>query len=170
LTRIAWLRNRKPRLRFGKGVLGGLARVNAATVMRGDVVLRKLPIVLTRMFGLRRKTMLGHEFAGEAEAVGADVSQFKGGDRVFGTTTGLSTDSYAEYICVPENGVLATVPGGITYEEAVPVPIGGSTALHLLRKGQVGRGTRVLVYGASGSVGTFAVRRAFHFGARDRSV
>jgi NADPH:quinone reductase-like Zn-dependent oxidoreductase len=142
-----------------------LVKVHAATVTRGDVVLRKLPFLLWRLLGFRRKAMLGHEFAGEIEAVGADVTLFKEGERVFGTTTGLTTGSYAEYICVPEDGVLATVPANITYEEAAPVPIGGLTALHLLREGDVGSGKRVLVYGASGSVGTFAVQLAAHSGA-----
>jgi NADPH:quinone reductase-like Zn-dependent oxidoreductase len=147
-----------------------LVKVHTATVTRGDVVLRKLPVLLWRLFGFRRKTMLGHEFAGEIEAVGTDVTLFKEGERVFGTTTGLTTGSYAEYICVPEEGVLATMPANITYEEAAPVPIGGLTALHFLRKGDVGSGKRVLVYGASGSVGTFAVQLATHFGAHVTGV
>jgi NADPH:quinone reductase-like Zn-dependent oxidoreductase len=147
-----------------------LVKVHAATVTRGDVVLRRLPFLLWRLFGFRRKTMLGHEFAGEIEAVGAQVTSFKEGERVFGTTTGLTTGSYAEYVCVPEEGVLATVPANITYEEAAPVPIGGLTALHFLREGDVGIGKRALVYGASGSVGTFAVQLATHFGAHVTGV
>jgi NADPH:quinone reductase-like Zn-dependent oxidoreductase len=147
-----------------------LVKVHAATVTRGDVVLRRLPFLLWRLFGFRRKTMLGHEFAGEIEAVGAQVTLFKEGERVFGTTTGLTTGSYAEHICVPEEGVLATVPANITYEEAAAVPIGGLTALHFLREGDVGIGKRVLVYGASGSVGTFAVQLATHFGAHVTGV
>jgi NADPH:quinone reductase-like Zn-dependent oxidoreductase len=147
-----------------------LVKVHAATVTRGDVVLRRLPFLLWRLFGFRRKTMLGHEFAGEIETVGKDVTLFKEGDRVFGTTTGLTTGSYAEYICVPEEGVLATVPTNATYEEAAPLPIGALTALHFLREGDVGSGKRVLVYGASGSVGTFAVQLATHFGAHVTGV
>ena len=77
--------------------------------------------------------MLGHEFAGEIEAVGADVTLFNEGERVFGTTTGLTTGSYAEYIASLKRGVLAMVPANITYEEAAPVPIGGLTALNFLR-------------------------------------
>jgi NADPH:quinone reductase-like Zn-dependent oxidoreductase len=142
-----------------------LVKLHAATVTRGDVALRKLPLLLWRLFGFRRKSMLGHEFAGEIEAVGTHVTMFREGQRVFGTTTGLTTGSYAEYICVPEDGVLATVPANITYEEAAPVPIGGLTALRFLREGDVGSGKRVLVYGASGSVGSFAVQLATHFGA-----
>ena len=147
-----------------------LVKVHAATVTRGDVVLRKLPFLLWRLFGFRRKTMLGHEFAGEIETVGADVTLFEEGERVFGTTTGLTTGSYAEYICVPEQGVLATVPANITYEEAAPIPIGGLTALRFLRDGDIGSGKRVLVYGASGSVGTFAVQLATYFGAHVTGV
>ncbi|MGH2653136.1 MAG: NAD(P)-dependent alcohol dehydrogenase [Actinomycetota bacterium] len=147
-----------------------LVRVHAATVTRGDVALRKLPSLLSRLFGFPRKTMLGHEFAGEIEAVGADVTRFGEGERVFGTTTGLTTGSYAEYVCVPEEGVLATMPANSTYEEAAPVPIGGLTALRFLREGGVGSGKRVLVYGASGSVGTFAVQLAAHFGAHVTGV
>jgi len=122
------------------------------------------------LFGFRRKAMLGHEFAGQIEAVGPSVTQFKVGERVFGTTTGLTTGSYAEYICVPEDGVLATLPANVTYEEAAPVPIGALTALHFLRKGDVATGKKVLVYGASGSVGSFAVQLATHFGARVTGV
>jgi NADPH:quinone reductase-like Zn-dependent oxidoreductase len=147
-----------------------LVKVHVATVTRGDVALRRLAVFLWRLFGFRRKTMLGHEFAGEIEAVGADVTLFKEGERVFGSTTGLTTGSYAEYICVPERGILATVPANITDEEAAPVPIGGLTALHFLREGGVGSGKRVLVYGASGSVGTFAVQLATHFGAHVTAV
>jgi NADPH:quinone reductase-like Zn-dependent oxidoreductase len=147
-----------------------LVRVHAATVTRGDVALRKVPFLLARLFGFRRKAMLGHEFAGEIESVGAEVTRFKEGERVFGTTTGLTTGSYAEYICVPEEGVLATVPANISYEEAAPVPIGGLTALHFLREGDVESGKKVLVYGSSGSVGTFAVQLAAHFGARVTGV
>ena len=106
----------------------------------------------------------------EIETVGADVTLFEEGERVFGTTTGLTTGSYAEYICVPEQGVLATVPTNITYEEAAPIPIGGLTALRFLREGDIGSGKRVLVYGASGSVGTFAVQLATHFRAHVTGV
>jgi NADPH:quinone reductase-like Zn-dependent oxidoreductase len=147
-----------------------LVKVHATTVTRGDVALRKLPFLLWRLFGFRRKTTLGHEFAGEIEAVGTDVTLFKEGERVFGTTTGLTTGSYAEYICVPESVVLARMPAGTTYEEAAPIPVGGMTALHFLRQGHVGSGKRVLVYGASGSVGSFAVQLATHFGAHVTGV
>lgn len=142
-----------------------LVRVHAATVSRGDVVLRKLPRLVARAFGERRRTVLGHEFAGEIEAIGSGVAGFAPGDRLFGTTEGLTQGAYAEYVCVPEDGVLTTMPADITYEEAAPVPVGAMTALHFLRKGGVGSGTRVLINGASGSVGTFAVQIAKHLGA-----
>lgn len=142
-----------------------LVRVRAATVTRGDVVLRKLPGLVARLFGERRRNVLGHEFAGEVEAVGAGVTRLGTGDPVFGTTEGLTQGAYAEYVCVPEDGVLATIPSNVTYEEAAPVPVGAMTALHFLREGGVDRGKKVLVNGASGSVGTFAVQIAKHFGA-----
>jgi NADPH:quinone reductase-like Zn-dependent oxidoreductase len=142
-----------------------LVKIHTATVTRGDVVLRKLPFLVARVLGQRRKTMLGHEFAGEIEALGSSASRFSQGDRVFGTTTGLQTGSYAEYISVPEDGVLAEVPEHVNYEQAAAVPVGALTALHFLRKGKLESGKRVLVYGASGSVGTFAVQLAAAFGA-----
>lgn len=147
-----------------------LVKVRVATVTRGDVVLRKLPRVLSRLFKLGRKTVLGHEFAGEVEAVGDEVTRFNVGDRVFGSTMGLMQGSHAEYVCVPDTGVLATVPATIELEEAAPVPVGGLTALYFLRKANVADGKTVLVYGASGSVGTFAVQLAAHLGAEVTGV
>ena len=147
-----------------------LVRVHAATVTRGDVVLRKLPGVLSRLFRLERKTVLGHEFAGEVEVVGDEVTRFGVGDRVFGSTTGLTQGSHAEYICVPDTGVLATVPATIKLEEAAPVPIGGLTALYFLRRANIEERKTVLIYGASGSVGTFAVQLAAHFGTEVTGV
>jgi NADPH:quinone reductase-like Zn-dependent oxidoreductase len=156
-----------------------LIRVHAATVTAGDVALRRLPAWMwlpMRMFSPhRRKRIPGHELAGEVEAVGEDVTRFAAGDQVFGTTTGLSAGANAEYVCLPEawpTGVLARKPANLVYTEAAALPVGGMTALQLLRKGKVkaGHAKRVLIYGASGNVGTFAVQLARHFGAEVSGV
>ena len=150
-----------------------LVRVHAATVTAGDVVLRKLPRLMyipMRLFGVRRKEIPGHEFAGVVEAAGGDVSRFREGDRVFGTTTGLSVGANAEYVCLPADGVLAILPAGVSYEEAAPVPVGGMAALQFLRPGNIQSAHKALVYGASGSVGTYAVQLARYFGAEVTGV
>jgi len=146
-----------------------LVRIRAATVTRGDVALRRVPRLMWPLLrlgmGLRRKRILGHEFAGQVEAVGRRVTDFRPGDAVFGTTTGLAGGSHAEYVAVPDDGVLAAKPPNLTFEAAAAVPVGAMTALRLLRDAGVTAGTRVLVHGASGSVGTFAVQLARHDGA-----
>lgn len=144
-----------------------LVRIHATTVTRGDVVLRRMPALVARLFGIRRKRMLGHEYAGVIAAVGEDVTSYRPGDRVFGTTTGLTSGAYAEAICVPGDGMIAEIPNGLRFEEAAPIPIGSLTAQTLLRRGgaDAAGGRRVLVHGASGSVGSYAVQLGVAFGA-----
>ncbi len=148
-----------------------LVQVHAATVTAGDVVMRKLPRLVypvLALMGLKRKSTPGHEFAGVVEAVGEDVTRFRAGDHVFGTTTGLRVGANAEYVCVPEtwkSGVIAVKPANISYEQAAALPVGGMTALQILRKANIQYGQRALIYGASGSVGSYAVQLAKYFGA-----
>jgi len=153
-----------------------LIKVKAGTVTQGDVMLRKLHPLLAlpmRLFGVKRKQIPGHEFSGVIEKTGRGADRFKAGDQVFGTTTGLSVGANAEYVCLPEepeSGVLAIKPASISHEEAAAVPVGGMTSLYLLQKGEIQNGQMVLVYGASGSVGTYAVQIAKHFGAQVTGV
>jgi NADPH:quinone reductase-like Zn-dependent oxidoreductase len=153
-----------------------LVRIHAATVTIGDIYLRKLKFPLTlifSLFGMPRKKIPGHELAGEIEEVGGNVTKFKLGDQVFGTSTGLKIGACAEYICLPEEwgkGMLAIKPVNMTYEQAAAVPVGGITALQIIRGGNIKSGDEVLIYGASGSVGTYAVQLAKYFGAEVTGV
>jgi len=125
------------------------------------------------LLGFKLKKIAGHELAGVVEAVGRDIRSFSKGDHVFGTTTGLKYGANAEYVCIPEEGgrgMVARKPANVSFGEAAAIPIGGMTALQILRLGKVKNGDRVLIYGASGSVGTYAVQLAKYQGAHVTGV
>ncbi|EEM43841.1 Alcohol dehydrogenase, zinc containing [Bacillus thuringiensis serovar sotto str. T04001] len=149
-----------------------LVKIHATSVSTGDCRIRGfnspllfwIPMRIILGFRKPRKPILGVELSGEIEDIGTDVTQFKKGDPVFALTE-LNLGGYAEYTCVHESGLIALKPTNVTYEEAAVIPFGGTSALHFLRKGQIKKGQRVLIYGASGSVGTAAVQLAKYFGA-----
>ena len=157
-----------------------LVRIRATTVSAADCELRRFDFALwiwvpTRLaFGIRRprRRVLGHELAGDVDAVGGKVRSFRKGDRVF-AATGIGLGAHAEYICLresPQTGAIATMPATVGYEEAAAVPYGGGEALQFLRKANVRSGQRVLVNGAGGSFGTFAVQLAKVLGAHVTAV
>ncbi len=155
-----------------------LIRIYAATVSTADCELRSsntfsifwLPLRL--YFGLLRPTrikILGQELAGEIEQAGQAVTRFKNGDQVF-AWSGFRLGANAEYICLPQDGVLATKPSNMTYEEAATLPIGGLEAVHFLKKDTLQSGQKVLINGAGGSIGTFAIQIARSCGAEVTGV
>lgn len=152
-----------------------LVKIKAATVTSGDVRMRSsdfpallwLPARLVLGLFKPKKKILGHELSGIVEDKGKDVTKFSIGDEVFGTTTMLKKGSYAEYICLPQqwkHGVVSLKPVNLNFEESAALPIGGMTALFLLEKAKISKAQKVLVYGASGSVGSYAVQIAKYFG------
>ena len=149
-----------------------MLRIKATAVNSGDWRLRKAnPFAVRFIFGLIKPNIniLGTVFSGEVERVGEDVKNFKVGDSVFGHTD-MRFGAYAEYKCLPENGSVALKPANISHKEAAVIPFGGVTALHFIKKAKIKSGQKVLVVGASGSVGSAAVQLAKSFGANVTGV
>jgi len=149
-----------------------LIRIFATAANSGDVRLRKAdPWAVRLFFGLTkpRINILGGFLSGEIEAAGKNVTKFKAGDKVFGAT-GMGFGAYAEYKCLPEDGILAIKPNNISHAQAATISFGGTAALYFLRKANIKSGQKVLIYGASGAVGTAAVQLANYYGAEVTGV
>ena len=146
-----------------------LVRIHATTVNRSDCGLRSAEYFITRFFtGLLRpkRKIVGSELAGEVAEVGAAVTEFEVGDRVFGMRAGANAD----FVCVRESGALAHMPAGMSFEEGAAVCDGAIVALGFMRRADVRKGQKILVYGASGSIGTAGVQLAKHLGAHVTAV
>lgn len=155
-----------------------LIRIHAAEATKADCELRSfkfavkwfwLPLRIAIGLTRPRNLVLGGYFAGKIESIGKDVSNFEKGDDVFGTAK-LRMGAYGEYVCLPASYTIVPKPNNLTFEEAAAVPLGGLNALHFLRKANVQSGEQVLVNGAGGSIGTFAVQIAKAMGAEVTAV
>jgi NADPH:quinone reductase-like Zn-dependent oxidoreductase len=156
-----------------------LIKIHATTVTTTDCNMRNLTFVpkafllpMRMQFGLLKpkNNRVGFDLAGDVEAAGKDVTRFKKGDQVFGTTE-PALGAHAQYICLPEDAVLTTKPANLTYEEAATIPVIANTALHFIRDlGNIQAGDQVLINGASGGIGTFAVQLAKYYGAEVTGV
>jgi NADPH:quinone reductase-like Zn-dependent oxidoreductase len=155
-----------------------LVKVRATTVTKGDSRMRSFTVprgqwLFARLYlGITgpKRQILDMELAGDVETAGKAVTRFKPGDQVVGSTFGANFGGYAEYKCLPEDGVVALKPPNLTYEEAAALPGAGMTALRVVRHGNVQKGQSVLIYGASGAVGTYAVQLARQHGAQVTGV
>jgi 2-desacetyl-2-hydroxyethyl bacteriochlorophyllide A dehydrogenase len=149
-----------------------LIKIHATSATSGDARIRRAdPFIIRLIFGFKkpRKSILGVVVAGEIEAIGKEVTNFKVGDQVFGSS-GMRFGTYAEYLTMPENGTLALKPKNVNYEEAAAIPFGATAALHFLRKAKIQSGQKILIYGASGAIGTAAIQLAKSFGAKVTAV
>ena len=155
-----------------------LIRVRAAEVTKADCELRSfsfpvkwfwLPLRLAMGITRPKRQVLGGYFSGEVEAVGKDVSKFKVGEQVFGSTR-LRMGAYGEYVCLPAEYTISAKPSNMSFEEAAAVPLGGLNAFHFLRMARVQKGEKVLINGAGGSIGTFGVQIAKDMGAEVTAV
>ena len=155
-----------------------LIKVYTTTVTRGDSRMRSftVPILMwlpARIYlGIRKpkRAILGMSLAGKIESLGKNVTKFTKGDLVFASTFGENFGGYAEYKCMPENGMVFIKPSNVSFEEAAAIPGGSNMALRFLRKGNIQKGQKLLIYGASGAVGTYAVQLARYFGAEVTGV
>ncbi len=163
-----------------------LIRIRAVSVNYGDIIARNFKNISTREFNMPllfwilarfgfglnnpKRKILGNSFAGEIETIGSDVKHFMEGEQVFGYT-GEKMGTYAEYLCMPENGIIAVKPSNMTFEEASAIPYGTIMALNLLKKADIQKGQKVLIIGTSGGIGSAAVQLAKHyFGAEVTGV